>query len=272
MKNTYNYIAEAHAGKSEKARLALQHQIFGPGTERFLAPLLKPGMTVLVVGCGTGEETCFIAKAVGPSGKVVAIDLNQKQLAEARAKLEENKITHVELCQMDLMELSTLPYLFDLAFSRFVLVHIPDPIVAIESILTKLKPGGRLACEEATVSAAYSTPPIQVFSKHIDLLIHYSRAIGVDFDLGIRLKEMFVRAGLEEVSEQVSQPLMVTAEEKRIVPMSAAASSKGYISRGLITEEEIEQLVKDLDSEVVHNPDCSIGQVQMHQIMGTRSK
>ena len=67
---------------------------------------------------------------------------------------------------------------------------------------------------------------------------------------------MFVSVGLEEVSEQVSQPLMVTAEEKRIVPMSAVACSKGYVLRGLITEEGIEKLVKDLDSEVVHNPGC----------------
>jgi len=272
MKRTYNYIAEANAGKAEKHRLELQHKIFGPGTEGFLAPLLRPGMTVLVVGCGTGEETCFIANAVAPSGKVIAIDLNEKQLEEARTKLEENEITNVELHQMDLMELSTLPDSFDLAFSRLVLVHVPDPITALKSILSKLKPGGRLACEETVVSAAYSTPPIQVFRKHIELLMNYGRAIGVDFDLGIRLREMFASAGLKEVTEQVSQPIMATAEEKRIVPMSAAACSKGYLSRGLITEEEAERLVKELDREVVNNPDCSVGQVEIHQITGIRSR
>lgn len=267
-KKTYHYIIDANAGTFEKQRLALQQKIFGPGTEKFLTPFLTTGITALVVGCGTGEETCFIANAIAPTGKVVAIDINEKQLNEARNTLAERNITNVEFYQMDLMDLSELPYLFDLAVSRLTLGHIPDPVAALKSILGKLKPNGRIACEEAVISTAYSIPANAAFNKHIELLINYGRAIGADFDLGIKLKEIFMNIGLNQITEQLSQPIMTTAEEKKIIPLSAAACCIGYVAQDLITEKEAENLIAALDKEVANNPDCIVGQVEIHQVTG----
>jgi hypothetical protein len=152
------------------------------------------------------------------------------------------------------------------------LVHVPDPVAALKSILTKLKFGGRIACEETVVSAAYSAPPSTVFAKHIGLLMEYGQAIGVDFDLGCKLREMFIHVGLMEITKQISQPIMRTAEQKRIVPMSAAACSQGYLARGLTTEEDMETLIEKLDKEVVRNPECAIRQVEIHQVTGLHNR
>ena len=266
----YNYIARASAGKSEKLRLAIQNKIFGPGTEEFITPFLKSNMTALIVGCGTGEETCFIAKNIGPTGKVVAIDLDEKQLEQAKIKVTENAITNVEIHQMDLMDVSTLPYLFDFAFSRLVLTHVPDPITAIKCIINKLKSRGRLACEEPVVSAAYSIPKSPVFTRHIELLKQYGCAVGVDFDLGNKLKRIFTSVGLEEVTEQISQPTMATPEIKKLIPMSLAACAKGYLAQGLATESEIEDLISRLNTEIVNNENYVIKQVKVHQVTGLR--
>ena len=43
--------------------------------------MLKPGMTVLEFGCGTGHMACEIAKAVGPAGRVIATDNSEAQIA-----------------------------------------------------------------------------------------------------------------------------------------------------------------------------------------------
>ena len=268
--NTYNYIAEANAGQSEKHRLELQNEIFGPGTQSFLCPLLQPGMNVLVVGCGTGEETCLIAKSIGPTGSVVAIDLNEQQLQQAEKKIQDNGITNVTLQKMDLMDLSSLPCMFDLAFSRLVLIHIRNPAAALQSILSKLKPGGRMACEETVISAAHSIPPRKAFIKHIELLMQYGQKNGVDFDLGCTLKKIFMDAGMLEVTERISQPITTTPEHKRIVPMSIIACSQGYLKNKLSTKKEIDELVIQLDKEIVNDPECVIKQVEIHQVTGLR--
>jgi ubiquinone/menaquinone biosynthesis C-methylase UbiE len=47
---------------------------------------LKPGMSILDVGCGTGLETMRLAKLVAPSGTVIGIDASEKFLTEARRR------------------------------------------------------------------------------------------------------------------------------------------------------------------------------------------
>ncbi len=48
--------------------------------EPLLAPYVKPGMTVVDVGCGMGYFTISLAKITGPGGKVIAVDLQQRML------------------------------------------------------------------------------------------------------------------------------------------------------------------------------------------------
>src|SRR5512144_2985847 len=50
---------------------------------------IQPGQRVLDVACGTGQGTRGLAQAVGPEGRVDALDLSEAMLAQARAKLEK---------------------------------------------------------------------------------------------------------------------------------------------------------------------------------------
>lgn len=61
---------------------------------------IKEGMAVLEVGCGSGAFTTFVARAVGPKGKVYALDIQKemlKQLANKLSKLENKDIKNIEL-------------------------------------------------------------------------------------------------------------------------------------------------------------------------------
>src|SRR5215469_5933707 len=75
-------------GEAAAYRLAILHELYGPGTRRVLLEAgLRPGMRVADLGCGVGMVTALLAELVGPEGHVVAIDASGAQLTQARERL-----------------------------------------------------------------------------------------------------------------------------------------------------------------------------------------
>ena len=112
---------------------------------------IKPGMTVMDLGCGSGAFTPFVAKAVGKQGKVYAVDIQPamlKQLERKLAKPENQDITNIELRQADAYELPFEDVYLDLVYMVTVLPEIPDRGRALREIKRVLKPGGILAVTE----------------------------------------------------------------------------------------------------------------------------
>lgn len=62
---------------------------------------LHKGDTVLEIGCGTGLNFPYLQKAVGPEGKIIGLDLTDRMLDQARARVEEKGWSNVELVQAD---------------------------------------------------------------------------------------------------------------------------------------------------------------------------
>src|ERR1035437_5681212 len=56
--------------------------------ERILSPFLSPGQIAMDIGCGPGFFTSALAKLVGPEGKVVAVDIQQKMLELLKKRLD----------------------------------------------------------------------------------------------------------------------------------------------------------------------------------------
>lgn len=265
------YLLAEEAGEREARRLELQHTIFGPDTEKFLTGFIKPRQTILVPGCGTGEELVLISNLMKNTGKIVAVDISDAQIAEARKKIEAKQITNVEFHVLDLMNLSSISISFDVIFIRFVLIHLAEPLKAIQTLITKLKSDGWLMCEEAIMDMAYAMPECAAFNQHMDLFRRFAEAAKVDFNLGNTLAELLTRAGLVSIETNITQPIMETQSQKQIVPMSALASSKAYTAKQLTTEHEITLLVKSLYSQVVENAACKVGQVGVAHVVGRKS-
>ena len=98
------------------------------------------GDRVLDVGCGTGVFAREAATRVGPSGKVVGLDLNESMLAVARRLRPE-----IEWHQGDAMALPFEDDSFDVVGSQFMLMFVPDRVGVIKEMWRVLAPGGRLA-------------------------------------------------------------------------------------------------------------------------------
>ncbi|MCA9027284.1 MAG: methyltransferase domain-containing protein [Planctomycetaceae bacterium] len=109
---------------------------------------VSPGMTVLDAGCGPGRLTVPLATSVGPTGHVVAFDLQPGMLARAKAKTESAGYTNTEFVAGSLGDGMLPANHFDRAVLVTVLGEIPDRTAALTELFRTLKPGGILAIVE----------------------------------------------------------------------------------------------------------------------------
>jgi ubiquinone/menaquinone biosynthesis C-methylase UbiE len=124
--------------------------------QKIVGPYVKPGMTVMDVGCGVGWFTIPMARMVGDHGKVIAVDLQQRMLNMLRRRAEKaGMATRIDLhkCEQDRLGVD--------AEADFVLVfamlhEVPDQRRLLGEIHDCLKRGGKLLLAE---------PPIHVSGK-----------------------------------------------------------------------------------------------------------
>jgi ubiquinone/menaquinone biosynthesis C-methylase UbiE len=132
----------------ETQRLILQHQIYGPITRRFFQTAgIGPGMKVLDIGSGAGDVALLAADLVGPSGRVVGIDMNAAILDTARARVAAAGWTNVTFNAGDVREI-TLDSDFDAVIGRWVLMYVPEAAALLRHLARRLRAGGIVAFHE----------------------------------------------------------------------------------------------------------------------------
>jgi len=104
---------------------------------------LKPGDTVIDIGCGTGLNFPFLYQAVGQKGKILGVDLSGEMLAEARQRATSNQWDNVHLVCVDATEFE-FPKSVDAVFSSYAMILVPDCGQVIVNACGSLVPNGRL--------------------------------------------------------------------------------------------------------------------------------
>jgi len=143
--------------------------------DRTLAPVIGPllafaaprsGSTVIDVGCGCGATTVELARVVGPSGRVVAIDLSRPMLALAAERLRQ--FAHTTCLLGDAAELPLGDLGAELMVSRFGVIFFGDPVAAFANLRTGLATGGRLrfACWRPINENPWLQIPLHAVYEH----------------------------------------------------------------------------------------------------------
>lgn len=129
---------------------------------------IGPGWRVVDVGAGGGDVSVALAEIVGRDGRVYAVDSDPRARDEAAAAAAAfSQVIAITQAGEDLV----LPEAVDLAFCRFLLMHVIDPVVVLDRMRRALRPGGFLVAQEPITSAGRvgGSPLSMPDARHADV-------------------------------------------------------------------------------------------------------
>ncbi|MGY0487199.1 methyltransferase domain-containing protein [Streptomyces sp. WG-D5] len=214
--------------------------LFDPTTFRHIERLgIGSGWRCWEVGAGGTSVVSWLARKVGPTGRVLATDIDTSwQTAAPR--------TPVEVRRHDVGVDEPPAESFDLVHARLVLVHVPDRERALASMIRALRPGGRLLVEDADPAlqpllCPDETGPAQELANR---LRHGFRSLlaerGADLSYGRKLPGLLRAAGLRQVEADAYFPLASPACTALETATVAQIRSR-LVEAGLATDEEIDR-------------------------------
>jgi ubiquinone/menaquinone biosynthesis C-methylase UbiE len=106
---------------------------------------LPQGSRVLDVCCGTGASALPAAEAVGPTGKIIGVDLAEELLELARRKAVQQRLGNIKFEVGDMLSLRFPTESFDAVVCVFGIFFVPDMRKAVSELWSRIRPGGKLA-------------------------------------------------------------------------------------------------------------------------------
>lgn len=231
------------------------HRAFMPaGTERFLevrslqdahrrlAELLRPGMAVLDVGCGSGAITEDIARAVAPDGRAVGIDVSESLIARALARSPRQANLSFELT--DVTSLKDRPREFDVVTSARMLQWLADPMSALSRMIGVVRPGGLvLVLDYNHLKTVWEPDPPASFNAFFKAFLQWRSQAGMDNEMAGHLEGMFQDLGLGDVGV-TSQDELTRRDDPdfsvRIALWEQVIDTRGHqiVADGLLSETD----------------------------------
>lgn len=180
-----------------------------------LVALLRPGMSVLDVGCGPGTITADLAQRVAP-GRVLGIDASQEVIDAATSSVEGAAgDASVTFEVGDVYALDAPDDAYDVVHAHQVLQHLGDPVRALAEMRRVCRPGGILALRDADYSSFSWAPLDPRLDRWLELYRRLARHNGGEPDAGRFLLQWAVDAGCSDLSPGASTWCFATPEDRR---------------------------------------------------------
>lgn len=113
---------------------------------------LKPGMTVVDLGCGAGLDTLMAADRVGPKGRVIGVDISSEMAALARDNAAEAGFANVEVIESPVEQLPLGSASVDAVIANGIVNLAPEKERLVAEVARVLKPGGAMTAAEIVLT------------------------------------------------------------------------------------------------------------------------
>jgi ubiquinone/menaquinone biosynthesis C-methylase UbiE len=181
----------------EQRRLSDLNDLLNQTCLRELA--LAGGESVLDVGSGLGQLTRGMARAVAPRGRVLGVERDAQQLAEAQR--QARKAGELDLVEWRQGDATKLPLeraewgRFDVAHARFVLEHVSEPERVVRQMVRAVRPGGRIVLSDDDHQVLRLWPEPPGFTEVWQAYIRAYDRLACDPFVGRRLVSLLRNAG-----------------------------------------------------------------------------
>ncbi len=231
-----------NAAASERERLAAIELTWDPGTfQQLRAVGAGAGWRCLEVGAGAGSVARWLAGRVGPSGHVVALDVDARFLRGSGAP-------NLEVQERDVTASHLPEAAFDLVHARMVVQHLADPDGAVARMAAALRPGGWLVLEDSHWGSLLATaPPSPLLERLERALRQVMTAAGFDPDCGLRHAERLRRLGLAERGAEGRVAVMTgTAPGATWYRLWVRRLAGRLLETRLLSERDLDQVLETL--------------------------
>lgn len=174
----------------------------------YLARVLRTGMDILDVGCGTGAITADIAKAVGPGGMVLGIDRDDANRTVAGQQY--GGVGNLRFENADILTLGDrFNNEFDIVTAARTIQWISEPERAVVNMKKAAKPGGRVIVLDYDLDETRWEPePPASFQRFYRAFLEWRTANNWDNQMASHLTGLFLSAGLVDIANHPSDELV----------------------------------------------------------------
>lgn len=217
-----------------------------------LIPILKEGLRVLDVGCGTGAISNGIAKLIGPNGHVIGIDNTEKFIVSGKESYSGTK--NLQLVHCDIFDYNT-DEKFDLIVSARTLQWLNNPKDAILKMKELLKPGGQLSILDYNHEKLEWDPqPPTSMQLYYQSFLKWRSDAGMNNHISDDLVDYFDGAGFIAIEAFNSDEIYKKGDDNflsRIGIWSKVANLKQVVEEGYISEELRLLAIQEYDEWII---------------------
>lgn len=211
----------------------------------YLIPHLKPGLSLLDVGCGPGNISADLA---GRVGAVIALDYAEDAIAAAVSDYAD--VANLTFAVGDGYNLDFPDDTFDIVHAHQVLQHVTDPVRMLAEFRRVVKPGGVVAVRDSIYSSKNWYPKDPLLDRWLELYHQLTDRNGAEDDAGVFLPHWASEAGFTDVTFSGSMWAYADPDSRawwgglwadRATKSSFATQSVEY---GLTTQAELEDIAE----------------------------